>query len=163
MANGVIVSGSPVGGMIMPYTLNFLIKYLEIRYVQIHIAETHNFESAFIAVFPCSGALLILGGLMMNAVVCTLSYRPYRKPKPMKFLSSDGQTYLSSSLPSIKARRTQASVNISAPQTSSGQELVRNPQSLVDSDDDSSGPEFVSLIQLVYTSIQLFNYRCNNH
>lgn len=31
MANGVTVTGSPVGGMLMPYMLNFLIRYLDCR------------------------------------------------------------------------------------------------------------------------------------
>ncbi|OXA62015.1 Monocarboxylate transporter 12 [Folsomia candida] len=113
MANGVVVSGSPVGGMIMPYMLNFLIQYLD-----------------------CRGALLILGGIMMNAVICTLSYKPYRAPPPKKVIAPAS--------PVMRGHGRSASFNkmpANSNRDDSCMKVIRGPEE--DESDESSGPEFI--------------------
>lgn len=79
----------------------------------------------------------------MNAVICTLSYRPYRKEKTeCRIIGQD----LNGRKKLLKPKRTDASIHIpNIEETFSQVQEFSSSES-----DDSSGPEFVRLHNLPY-------------
>lgn len=90
---------------------------------------------------------------MMNAVICTLSYKPYRAPPPKKVIAPAS--------PVMRGHGRSASFNkmpANSNRDDSCMKVIRGPEE--DESDESSGPEFVIINLHIFNFNSLYTIYC---